>query len=250
MLKRRTAIISGGCGAVGRALGKKLSEEGYDIAALYFATPQSDAEAIIKNFAPGNHVAIRCDVRDGNTTTGIVTHIAESHGSIDACIHTAVDPIARKNLLDLDEATFKEQFTTGVFGGFNFLQAAARAMQKQKSGAIVGILSKSLQQNAPHSRMAAYVIAKYALRGILRELFQELSPSGITVNAIAPDFMDTKLNNDVPREVREFIKERMPTESIASPEEVARIASFLCSNKGKSINGKIFSWNESEIDNL
>ena len=250
MRKKKTAVISGGLGGVGRAVGKKLSEDGFDVIVLFLTSPQGEAEAIMKSFTPGNHKAILCDIRDGRGVADAIGSVSREYGGIDACVHAAVDPILRKNILECDEAALRNQFATGVFGGFNFIAAAASSMRQESGGAIVGMLSAALSVGAPHARMAGYVVAKYALRGLLREFSLELLPLGITVNAIAPDFMDTGLHADVPEAVRAFIKERAVTGSIASPEDVARAVSFLCSEAGKQVNGKIFSFDAREVSDL
>ncbi|MEK7180801.1 MAG: SDR family oxidoreductase [Patescibacteria group bacterium] len=248
MGQKRTAIISGGLGGVGRAIGKQLALDGYDIIALYLNTPPEEAKTAIQEFTPGNHEAIRCDIRDAYKVRSVISQLSETH-KITVAIHTAVDPILRKNLLELNGNEFNGQFATGVFGGFNFLKTVALTMKKD-GGNIIGILSRPLQFNIPHPRMGGYIVVKHALRGLLKELSEELIPFHIAVNAVAPDFLNTTLNADLPKEVRKFIEERAVTGSIRSPEDVAHVVSFLCSEKGKGINSKIFSFNKKEVTNL
>jgi glucose 1-dehydrogenase len=250
MEKKRTVVISGGCGGVGRATGSILAENGYDVVALYFSTPPAKAQSIIKGFASGNHEAIHCDIRNAKETTEVIENICKSRGIIDACVHAAVDPIVRKNMLELTETEFRDQLGAAVFGGFNFMTAVAKQMKSVNNGAIVGILSQYVEANAPHSRLAAYVTAKYALRGILKELCLELAQHRISVNAIAPDFLDTKLNADLPQQVRAFVKDKMSVGSIRSTEDAARAIMFLLSEAGKGVNGKIYSFAEKEIHPL
>jgi 3-oxoacyl-[acyl-carrier protein] reductase len=245
----KTAIISGGMGGLGSAIGKKLAEDGYNIVLLYLTTPESEASAFLKTLPSGSHEAIHCDIRDGQAVRDVIAGVVERHGSLDAAIHAAVDPIVRKNLLELDGESFKGQFATGVFGGFIFLTAAADAM-KGHGGAIIGMLSRALQFSDSRPRMRGYMVAKYALWGLLKELSQELAPFHITVNALAPDFIDTKLSQDIPKAVRDFLAERSVQGSMRSPEDVARAASFLCSEKGKNITGKFFSLDPAEVGDL
>jgi NAD(P)-dependent dehydrogenase (short-subunit alcohol dehydrogenase family) len=249
-MKKRTVIISGGCGGVGRAAGYSLAEDGYDVVALYLSTPAEEARSIVKSFPPGNHEAVRCDIRDAKEAAMVVENIFRSRGTIDACVHTAVDPIVRGNMLELTEAEFRDQLGAAVFGGFNLLTAAAKKMKSAGRGAIVGVLSKYVEADVPHSRLAAYVTAKYALRGILKELYMELASHHISVNALAPDFLDTKLNADLSPEVRAFVQDKMSVGSIRTPEQAARIIAFLLSEPGKSINGKIYSFEAKEVHNL
>jgi NAD(P)-dependent dehydrogenase (short-subunit alcohol dehydrogenase family) len=243
-------LISGGCGDVGRAIGKKMSEDGFDVVALYHTASREEAEAILHTFVPGNHEALKCDIREGKAVADLIAHVEKNHGAIDVCVHTAVDPILRKNLLDMTTDEFEGQFGTGVFGGFHLLTQVGRVMYARRKGAIIGILSRVIHSDSLHSRMAGYVAAKCALRGILKELCRELSPSGITVNALAPDFMDTKLNGDLPAAVRKFVVEHAVTGSMRTPEDVASAVSFLCSEKGSIVNGKIFSPDGKETNSL
>ena len=243
MTQKRTVIISGGCGGVGRAVGHALATEGWDVVALYCLTPAQEAEAIVKSFPAGSHEAILCDIRDAAATAKTIEAVASARGIIGACVHTAVDPIIRKNMLELTEAEFQSQLGAAVFGGFNFLTVVAKKMKAAGGGTIVGVLSQYVEVNVPHSRLAAYVTAKYALRGVLKELALELASHHITVNAIAPDFLDTKLNADLPEVVRTFVKEKMAVGDIRTPEDVARAIAFLVSEQGKNINGKIYPAN-------
>lgn len=121
MEQRKLAIISGGCGGIGRVIGKRLSEEGFDVVALYFSTPQEKADAMMESFAPGDHEALRCDIRDGEATEALLGDVIKRRGVPDACIHAAIGPILRKALLDMRMAELKDQFEVGVFGGFNFI---------------------------------------------------------------------------------------------------------------------------------
>jgi NAD(P)-dependent dehydrogenase (short-subunit alcohol dehydrogenase family) len=250
MEQRRTAIISGGCGDVGSAIGKKLSEDGFDIVALYLTTPRARAEAALARFAPGRHEAILCDLRDGRTVAVTVADVIKTRGRLDACIHAAVDPVVRKNILELEEAELRDQLATAFWGAFHLYKAAAPVMKKEGEGIIIGILSRVIEPAVRYARMAGNTVAKHALRGLLKELHGELAATRITVNGIAPDFMDTGLNKDLPDAVRKFIAGRAVTGSIRSPDDVARAVSYLCSNEGRAVNGKIFSFEEKEVCNL
>lgn len=251
MKQKKIVVISGGCGDVGRTAGKKLSEDGFDIILLYRDTPPEEARTILGSFAPGHHEAVPCDIRDENSLGKVFGKVQNEGGQILACIHAAVNPIIRKDFFETTGAELEGQFGAGFFGGFRFFREAALAM-KENGGALIGILSRAIQGKTPHPRMAGYVMAKHALRGLLRELHLELASSApmITVNAVSPDFLDTNLNRDLPGEVRKFIIERAPRTSIRTPEDVAAVLSFLCSKQGKAVNGKIFSLDPREVEDL
>jgi 3-oxoacyl-[acyl-carrier protein] reductase len=240
-------IISGGCGGVGSAIGKQLAEDGFDIVALYNKTPKDAAEAVIHSF-PGNgkHQALHCDISDERAVIDMIATITK----IEAVVHAAVGPVIRKNILEMSSTELNDQLAVSFLGGFYFLKAAAGEMKNGGGGAMIAILSRVVEPDVRYAKMAGVTIGKYALRGLLKELHGELVSSAVRVNAIAPDFMDTPLNGDLPPEVRKFIAERATKGSIKSPEEVARAVSFLLSKDGASVNGKIFSFDKNEITTL
>lgn len=244
---KRTAIISGGCGGVGQALGKKLSEDGFNVAALYFSTPRADAEAVLGTFAPGDHCALQCDLRDADAVKTTVAQIAQRYGTVDTCIHAAVGAVVRKSILEMEARELEGQLAAAFWGGVHLFSTAGTLMKKEGKGNIIGILSRVVMPGAWYSRMAGTTIAKYALRGLLKELHGELAPFHVVVNAVAPDFMDTPLNGDLPPAVRTFLAERVTTGSMKTPEAVSRAVSFLCADQGKTVQGRIFSFDEKEI---
>ena len=247
---KRTAVLSGGCGGVGRAVGKKLSEDGFNVAALYYATPPAEAEKVLGTFSPGDHCALQCDLRDSEVVSAAVKNIEKRYGTIDACVHAAVDAVIRKNILELEKSELERQLTASFWGGVHLFSSVAPLMKREGKGTIIGILSRVVLPGMRYPRMAGITIAKYALRGLLKELHGELAQFHIAVNAIAPDFMDTPLNRDLPPAVRTFLAERATTGSIKTPEEVARAVSFLCSKEGTSVQGTIFSFEKKEITPL
>jgi 3-oxoacyl-[acyl-carrier protein] reductase len=250
MHERRTAIISGGCGGVGRIIGKKLTEDGFDVIALYHTTTQEQADNIAKSFGAGNHEALKCDIRDESAVSALIETVVKKHGAIDACIHAAVDPILWKNTLEMTKGELEGQLETGLLGGFVLLKGVASTMKLWNKGSIVGILSSTVYPNVLSAKMSGYNIGKFALRGLLKELYRELMPSHIRVNAIAPNMMDTKLVGSLPKEVRTFMMERAPGGSVKTPQDVASIVSYLCSKEGDAINGKIFSFEKKEVADL
>jgi NAD(P)-dependent dehydrogenase (short-subunit alcohol dehydrogenase family) len=180
----------------------------------------------------------------------MVAGVLERHGGIDVAVHAAVGPIVRKNILEIGGDEFKSQLETDLLGGFHFLQQVAVSMKAKGSGVIVGILSEIVRSDTPHGKMAGYVASKYALRGVLKELQMELRSSDVSVNAVAPSFLNTRLNADMPSEVRAFVVERAPTGSMRTPDDVASAVAFLCSREGKRTRGKIFSFDRDETVNL
>jgi NAD(P)-dependent dehydrogenase (short-subunit alcohol dehydrogenase family) len=248
MNHEKTAIISGGAGGVGRAVGAALARAGFDVVLLYRSTPAADVERIIKDFASGRHLAFRCDVRDEAAVESACAAIFKEYATVNAIIHAAVAPIARMNASELNDAVLTDQLGAALFGGLHLVKGALPYLQRSGGGSIVGVLSRYLIADSYHQKMGGYVIAKYALWGFLKELSRELGPEKkITVNALAPDFLDTNLSGDLPAPVRAFIKERGTSGSMRSLDSVAQAVSFLCSPAGTSVHGTIYALDRSEI---
>lgn len=230
-MKNFVAVISGGMGGIGRAIAKRLAQDGYSIAALGTSIDQQ----FIASLPGAGHAGYACDIKDSAVLNSTMLKIAEQ-SSIRICVHAAVSPLIRKKASAITADEFKQQFEVTAFGGLNLFQAVIPLMKEQNFGRIVGITSASLEPNAQSGSMAGYICAKFALRGLLRELARELMPLNITVNAVAPDFVRTPLHSDLPERAFELIKEKMGKE-LVTPENVADTVAFLCSEAAQSITG-------------
>lgn len=222
----KVAVISGGMGSVGRAVVTTLAQEGYRVVVLYRNSKKEDISAVRRSL-PGEHLFIRCDVRNVEDMRRMVDDIMSSIGQIDVAVHAAADPIVREKILTMDNQVFRSQFEAGFFGAFNFLQSVAQIMKRQKSGRLIAITSSVIESPTTPARTGAYTVAKIALRGLLRELHRELSPSGILVFAVAPGLMRTGLNSDLPEKFFEIAEEHSDS---MTAEEVGRAVVNVCTS--------------------
>ncbi len=223
---RKVVIISGGMGGVGRATAEAFAREQYRIALLYRHSSEEEIAAM-RHTLSGEHLFIPCDIGNTKEVARAIDDILRTVGQIDVAVHAAVDPIERKRILDMDESVFRSQFEAGFFGAFNFFRPVAEIMKKQQVGTLIGITSDTIDSPITFSRMGAYTVGKIALRGLLRELHREVSPSGVRVLAVAPGLMRTRLNSDLPEKFFE-IAEGSQGSTLMTPEEVARTIVRLC----------------------
>ena len=226
---KKVAVISGGMGGVGHATATALAHEHYRVVVLYRHSSGEELAAA-RTSLPGESVFIRCDVDNEKDTARAIHEVLSKTSRIDIAIHTAVDPIKRERMLDMDAAEFRSQFEAGFFGAFNFFRPIAKIMREQKSGTLIGITSSVIEADSTAARMGAYTVAKIALRGLLRELHRELSPSGIRVMAVAPHLMRTKLNADLPEKFFEMAAGPSGKEPLMTPEDVAGAIIKLCAD--------------------
>jgi 3-oxoacyl-[acyl-carrier protein] reductase len=233
-------IIAGGMGDIGRATALKLAQDGHKICLLYHHTKRDVVEEFLSSLPGEGHEAFMCDLTDTLDVTRVVEEAAGVMGRIDICVHAAVSPLVRKRASVIEPKEFREQFDVTLFGGVNLFHAVIPYFLKQKSGRIIGLTTSAIESNALAANMAGYICAKHALRGLLRELARELSPAGITVNAVAPGFVPTALHHDLPKQIFDFLKDPERRE-IVTPEDVANVISFLAGAEASEISGSSFS---------
>ena len=236
-MTRNVALIVGGMGGIGRAISRKLAADGFQIVIIHKNTSAQEVASFVDTLEGKGHIACACDVTDVSAVEGTIKSIIEKYGRIDACVYSAIDTLIRKKIIELDALAFKAPFDVAVFGAHTVLKSVAPIMQKQNKGRIVGITTAAIEPNSTSSRMGAYIPAKYALRGLLREYAKELAPFDITVNAVAPGFVATALNNDLPQQMVELVREKNPMKKVVSPEDVANVVAFLCSDGASSLTG-------------
>ncbi len=227
-------VISGGLGGIGRAMASRFARDGHAVFVLDRKEAVEAATEFVSSFKDGNVRAYPCDITDASDAKKAIDEIVARAKSVDVCIHAAVSPLIRKRASMISPEEFRQQFDVTVFGGLNLFQAVIPYMKKQKSGLIIGFTTSALEPEAGESKMAGYASAKSALRGLLRELSFELKTDGIRVNAIAPSFVPTQLNGDLPLEVKQFIVERAPS---TTPEAVADMVADVCSGGNKESTG-------------
>jgi NAD(P)-dependent dehydrogenase (short-subunit alcohol dehydrogenase family) len=238
MAIHKKVIITGGLGDIGKAIAFRLAKEGCTLALLYHTTPRADADAFVATLTGTGHVALRCDLADKKNVELVIVEANERLSGIDVAIHAAADKLVRKSALSITPEEFKTQFEATIFGALHFFQGVAPFLKKAPAGLMIGITTAVLDHAESKSTMAGYISAKYALRGLLRELATELASSTIAVCEVAPGFIPTQFHADLPGQVFEFLRDRTPH---ASVEDIAnRIVTLLGSDKA-TIHGNVFS---------
>ena len=231
-IENEVAIVSGGLGYIGREIGCHLAQRGYKTVLLYLS-PQEDMKAIRSSFKSANVYFYQCDITDSAKMKEVLDAIEEELGSISVGIHAAHSRLVRKNILDVDEVAFREQFSVGVFGGFNFLQQIALKMRPRKKGVLIGVTTAAIECDvsadtflgliaSKTALVGGYLSSKFALKGLLTELAQSTAGLGIRVHTVAPGFVAGGLNDDLPPRLFEFLEEKSPTGQLTKVEDIAK----------------------------
>jgi NAD(P)-dependent dehydrogenase (short-subunit alcohol dehydrogenase family) len=229
-------LISGGAGAVGQAIAKRFAADGYTVSLIDRESPDSGAN-VLSSLSGNGHHFYACDLRNAEDVQKIVAKAIKTSGNPDVCVHSAVEPILREFLVGMDTHAFRAQFDVGLFGGFTVLTETAKHMKEAKAGYLIGITSSVADTNTHSARMGAYTCAKFALRGLLRELAHELAPYNIRVHAVAPGLMQTPLNADLPDRIYDVAEASNPLHTRVTPDDVAKAVSYLCSENASALTG-------------
>ena len=238
-LTGKVALVTGASRGIGRAIALKLSDEGAKIA-INFAGNIAKAEEVKAEIESrgGEALLTQGNVNDLEVVNGIVKKIVETWGTVDILINNA--GITRDNLLlKMSESDFDEVIATNLKGVFNCTKAVARMMMKQRSGRIVNLASVvGLTGNAGQANYAA---AKAGIIGFTKSAAKELATRGVTVNAIAPGFINTDMTAKLSEKIREETLNQIPMAKFGTPEDVANLAAFLVSDKAAYITGQVIN---------
>ena len=236
-LAGKVALITGASRGIGRAVAIKLAAEGAK-GAINFAGNITKAEEV-KNAVEssgGEAMLVQGNVADFETVNEIVKKIVDAWGRLDILVNNA--GITRDNLLlKMSESDFDEVIATNLKGVFNCTKAVTRLMMKQHGGRIVNMSSVvGLMGNAGQANYAA---AKAGIIGFTKSVAREFAPRGITVNAVAPGFIDTDMTDALPDKIKTDLTEKIPIGRIGKPEDIANAVMFFVADESGYITGQV-----------
>ncbi|MDO8521037.1 MAG: SDR family oxidoreductase [bacterium] len=220
--QKPVAVVSGGLGMIGLAVTREFLARGFSVAPLYHKTIEATVKEKLDSLSSSHVFGYQLDLTDHSEVVRTLGEIEREIGPIAVGVHAANGPILRKKVSEISLNTFREQFLVGLFGGFNFFSALAQFMKQRKKGTLIGITTTAVEGDEPvQGSFGGYISAKFALKGLLSELREELKPFNIHVYAVAPGFIDGGLNADLPARLVEFMKEKSPSGKLTEPSDVA-----------------------------
>ena len=235
--KNKTAVITGGSRGIGLAIAKKLAEGGANIAVLYVGDESEGAAAKAELEQYGTKVEqYFCDVSDFEKSKAVSEQVIEEFGKVDILINNA--GITRDKLvLNMEESDFDAVINVNLKGTFNMIKHFYKHFMKNRGGRIVS--TSSIVGLIGNAGQANYSASKAGIIGLTKSVARELAGRNVTVNAVAPGYIGTDMTNVLSDKVKETMKAQIPAKRIGTPEDVANVVAFLCSDEAAYVTGEV-----------
>ena len=237
LLDGKVALVTGASRGIGRAIAIRLASEGAKVA-INFAGNQKAAEEVKSEIEKngGEAILVKANVADSAAVEEMFAKVVEAFGTVDILVNNA--GITRDGLLvRMKDEDFDAVIDTNLKGVFYCTNAAAKIMMKKRSGRIVNMSSVvGLMGNAGQTNYAA---AKAGVLGFSKSAAKELAARGVTVNMVAPGFIDTDMTAVLSDKVKETMVQEIPMRKMGRPEDVAGAVLFLVSDCSSYITGQV-----------
>ncbi len=236
MLTDKVAVVTGGSRGIGRAIALLLAEAGADVAIFYAGNHSAAEETVAAIREKGREaVAFQVDVSRSDQVEQSFKKVQSSLGQVNILVNNA--GITRDNLLmRMKESEWDQVIDTNLKGVFLCTKAVTRSMMKQRSGRIINI--SSVVGVAGNPGQANYVAAKAGIIGLTKTSARELASRGITVNAIAPGYIETDMTSKLDEQIKQQMLSAIPLGTFGKPEDIAELVKFLASDSARYITGQ------------
>lgn len=231
----KVAFVTGASRGIGKAIAKSLAADGYTVVGT--ATSDGGADAISSYLAEEKNLGrgMKLNVADQDSVTKVVKAITDQFGSPLVLVNNA--GITRDNILmRMKDQEWQDVIETNLSALYRVSKACLRGMTKARWGRIVNITS--VVGSMGNIGQSNYAATKAGAEGFSRALARELGSRSVTVNCVAPGFIDTDMTRELPEDQRDLLLRQIPLGRLGTPVEVAALVSFLCSDKGGYITGE------------
>ena len=237
MTEKKVAVVTGASRGIGRAIACELAKRGIYVVINYAGSKEKaeEVKAEIEAYG-GEPETVQCNVADFEACQTFLKDVAKQHGHIDILVNNA--GITKDGLLmGMSEEDFAKVLDTNLKGTFNCIRHVSRQMLKQKSGRIINMAS--VVGICGNAGQANYAASKAGVIGLTKSAAKELASRHITVNAIAPGFIQTDMTAVLSDKVKEETAKMIPMGSFGEPEDIAKAVAFLASEDARYITGQV-----------
>lgn len=237
MLEGKIALVTGASRGIGRQIAIMLAAKGAVVVVNYNGNKEK-ADVVVEEIktASGQAESYGCNVADDHAVKEMVQYIVKKYGAIDILVNNA--GITRDGLMmKMSEEDFDAVVDTNMKGTFLCIKHASRVMLKQRRGriinmsSIVGVMGNAGQMN--------YAASKAGIIGMTKSAAKELGSRGITVNVIAPGFIDTEMTENLSEDLKTKMLQQIPLSRMGKPEDIANAVAFLASDESSYISGQV-----------
>jgi len=236
-LDGKVAIVTGGSRGIGRATCEALASQGAFVVVNYVRGEEEAKRTVAAIEAAGGRAeTAQFDVGDMAATESAIAEIAKRHGRLDLLVANAgiaIDAL----LLRLKEDDLDRLFAVNVKGAIAAARAAIKVMMRAKTGRVVFL--SSIVGEMGNAGQTAYAATKAALIGVTKSLAREYASRNVTVNCVAPGFVDTDMTHELTAELKEKMLGGVPLGRTATPAEIAAPVAFLCSDEAAYVTGEV-----------
>ena len=231
----KVALVTGASRGIGASIAVELAKN--NMLVIGTATSDKGVGAIEENFKLNkqNGIGLVLDVNDNKSIVSLINHVEENYGSISILVNNA--GITKDTLLmKMKDEDWDEVMNTNLKSVFKLSQSVIRKMMKNRYGRIINI--SSVVGHSGNAGQTNYTAAKAGMSGFTKSLAQEVGSRGITVNCVAPGFIDTEMTQSLPEEYKNQLISKIPLGKLGSPNDIANAVAFLTSENAGYITGE------------
>lgn len=237
MSDNKIALVTGASRGIGRAIAVALAADGMFVLINYAGSEDKALETLaMVREKGGDGEIVKCNVADEADCNEMIKSILEKHGHVDVLVNNA--GITRDKLvMAMSDADFNDVLGTNLVGAFHTIRGLSRNFIKLKGGRIINISSVSGVMGNPGQ--ANYSASKAGIIGLTKSVAREYAAKGITVNAVAPGFIQTDMTDAMPQATKDAAVATIPMKMMGQPEDIAETVRFLASDAAKYITGQV-----------